>query len=82
MVHNCSWSCAQQDLHLHLWPLKHTWNVGWRDEWFQGLKDTFLRVYVLSSLFTHFLEQNKFQEVVMTVIGLPTVSIQCPVGAC
>ena len=51
----------------NLWHLKHSWNMGWRDEWFQGLKDTFLRVYVFSSLFTHFLEQNKFQEVVTTV---------------
>lgn len=62
-VHNCSSSRAQQDLHLHLWPLKHSWNMGWRDVWFQGLKDTFLRVYVFSSLFTHFLEQNTFQVV-------------------
>lgn len=45
----------------------HSWSMGWRDEWFQALKDTFLRVYVFSSLFTHFLEQNKFQEVVTTV---------------
>lgn len=44
-VHNCS-SCAQQDLHLpHLWPLKHSWNMGWRDV-VPGLKDTCLRVCV------------------------------------